>query len=99
MQRRIVEKDFHSLNKIPNFNFGWIKDQMLLYIRSKSGIGKNKIINAIELGCFFLLQNFDFIITTPTDTRTDNISSSTIYISLVIGIKNRHRKSNMIFNL
>ena len=50
IQMLIVEKVFHSLNRIPAFNYDWIKDQLLLYICGKGGVRMNRIVYAIELG-------------------------------------------------
>ena len=99
MQRPIVKKDFHSLSKIPNFNCDQIEDQLLLYICGNGGVGKNKVIYVIELGCILLLRNSDLVITAPTGTKADNIGGSTIHISLDIDVRNRHEKSNTISNL
>ena len=100
MPRFIVEKVFYSLNKIPNFNYNRIlENQLLIYICGEGGVGNSKIIHAIELGYTLLLQNFDLVITAPISTTVDNIIDSTIYISFAIGVKNRYRKSNIIFNL
>ncbi len=99
MQRLIVEKVFHSLSKISNFNCNQIEDQLLLYIPGKGGVGKNRVVHAIEMGCALLSQNSDLVITAPTGAAADNIGGSTIHTSLAIGIRNRHGKSNAISNL
>ncbi len=99
MQKLIVEKVFYSLSKISNFNCDWIKDQLLLYIHGEGGVGKSRIIHAIEMECALLLQNSDLIITTPTGAVANNIGGSTIYTSLAIGVRNRYGKSNVISNL
>ncbi len=96
MQSLIVEKVFHSLNKISNFNCDRIEDQLLLYIRSEGGVRKSRVVHAIGIGCALLLQNSNLVITTPTSVVADNIGGSTIYTSLAIGIRNRYGKSNTI---
>lgn len=98
MQRFIVEKVFYSPSKIFHFNCDWIKDQLLLYIYGKSGVRRTKIIYAIELRCVVLLRDFDLVITIPKSGAANNISGSTIYTSFAIGVKNRYKKSNTIFN-
>ncbi len=99
MQRLIVEKVFHSLSQISNFNCDWIEDHLLLYIRVEGGVGKSRAVHAIEMGCALLSQNSDLVITAPTDATADNIGGNTIHTSLAIGVRNRHKKSNTIFNL
>lgn len=46
-----------------------------------------------------LLQNSNLVITALTSSIIDNIGSSTIYISLAIGVRNRHKKLNIISKL
>ncbi len=99
MQRLIVEKVFHSLSKISNFNCDRIEDQLLVYIRGEGGVGKSRIVHAIEMGCTLLSRNSDLVITVPTGTAADNIGGSTIHTSLTIGVRNIHGKSNVISNL
>lgn len=99
IQRLIVKNFFYCLVKISNLNYDQIEDQLLLYIYSKSGIGKNRVIYASEIGCTFLLQDFYLVITTQTGTAVDNIDDSTIYTNLAIGIKNKLGKLNIISNL
>lgn len=99
IQRLIVENVFYNLRNIPNFNCDRIEDQLLLYIRGKGGIGKSRVVYAIELECIFLSRDSDLLITTPIGAATDNISGSTILTSLAIGVKNRNGKSNTISNL
>lgn len=99
MQRLIVEKVFHSLSKIPNFNCDRIEDQLLLYICGEGGVRKSRIVHAIELGCALLLRDSDLVITAPMGAAADNIGGSTIHTSLAIGVRNRHGKSNAISNL
>ena len=99
IQRFIVENVFYSLNKIPNFNCDRIKNQLLLYICSKGRVEKSEFVYAIQLGYTFLLQNSDLVITILMGALANNISDSIIYTSFAISIKNKHRKSNKIFNL
>ncbi len=99
MQRLIVEKVFHSLGNTPKFNIDRIEDQLLFYIHGESGVGKSRVIHAIELGCNLLLRDSNLVITAPTGAIADNIGGSTIHTSLAIGIRNRHRKSNILSSL
>lgn len=82
-----------------NFNCAWIEDQLLLYIGIKSGVRKSKIIHAIKLKYTLLFQGSNLIIIASMSAIMDNICDSTIYVSLVIGIRKRHGKSNAISNL
>ncbi len=99
MQRLIVEKVFYSPSKISNFNCDQIKDQLLFYICGKGGVGKSKVVHAIEMGYALLSQNSDLVITAPTSAVTDNIGGSIIHTSFAIGVRNRHGKLNAISNL
>ncbi len=99
MQRLIVEKVFHCLGKISDFNCDWIEDQLLLYIRGQGGVGKSRVVYAIEMEYTLLSQNSDLVITAPTNTVADNIGGSTIHTSLAISVRDRHGKSNIISNL
>ncbi len=72
---------------------------MLLYIRDKSGVKKSRVIHVIEIRYAFLSQNSDLVITALTGAAADNISGSTIHMSLAIGVRNKHEKSNAISNL
>lgn len=47
----------------------------------------------------FLSYNLNFIIIIPINAETDNIGGNTIYTSLIIRVKNRHKNSNIISNL
>lgn len=71
----------------------------MLYIRREGGVRKSQVIHAIKLGCNLLLQDSDLVIIALTGTTADNIGDSTIYTSFAIGIRNRHRKSNILSNL
>lgn len=93
-----VEKVFHSLSKISNFNYDWIKDQLLLYICGKIRVGKSRVLHAIELKFPFSLINFDLVITALTDAIAENIGGSIIHISVAISVKNRHGKLDLISN-
>lgn len=99
MWRLIIEKVFHSLSKIPNFNCDWIENQLFLYICAEGRVEKNKVVHAIELEYAPLLQDSDLVITTSINAATDDICDSTIYINLAIGVRNKYGKSNAIFNL
>lgn len=99
MQKLIIEKVFYSLSKIRNFNYDWIKNQLLLYICDKNKIKKNKIVHTIELRYIFLLQNSNLVNTVLTNIAADNIGGCTIYTSLDISIRNKNNKLNTIFNL
>ncbi len=99
MQRLIVEKVFHSLSKISNFNCDRIEDQLLLYICGEGGVGKSRVVHAMEIGCALLSRNSDLVITAPIGAVADNISGSTIHTSLALGVRNRHGKSNAISKL
>lgn len=59
----------------------------------------SKVVYAIELGYTLLLQDFKLVIIILINAMVDNISDSIIYTNFFIGIKNKHRKSNAIFNL
>ncbi len=84
---------------MPKFNIDRIEDQLLLYIRGEGGVGKSRVVHAIELGCNLLLRDSDLVITAPTDAAADNIGGSTIHTSLAISIRNRHGKSNILSSL
>lgn len=71
----------------------------MLYICSKNGVEKKRVLYIIELRYIFLLQNSDLIITALISTIADNINANIIYTSLTISIKNKHKKSNTIANL
>lgn len=98
MQRLIVEKVFYSLSNTSKINCDRIEDQLLLYIRGEGGVGKSRVVHAIELGCTILSRDSDLVITAPTGAAADNIGGSTIHTTLAIGVRNRHGKSNAISN-
>lgn len=60
----------------------------MLYIYGKGEVEKNKIVHAIELEYAVLLQDFNLVITIPTNIAADNIGYSIIYINFAISIKN-----------
>ncbi len=99
MQRLIVEKVFHNLGNTPKFYIDQIADQLLFYICGESEIGKSRVLYIIELRCNLLLRDSDLVITTSIGLVADNIGGSTIHTSLVIGIRNKHGKSNILSSL
>lgn len=57
---------------------------MLLYVRGEGGIGKTRVVKAIELGFALLNRREELIITAPTEAAASNIGSSTIHIAMSI---------------
>lgn len=91
MPRLIIEKVFTNLNNITNFNYDQIENQLLLYIYGKGKVGKNRVVQAIELEYTLLLQNSDLVIIALMGATTNNIGNSIIYISFVISVKKKYR--------
>ncbi len=59
-------------------------DQLLLYVRGKGGVGKNRIVKAIYLGFSFLKRRKELLIAASTRAITANISGATIHRTLSI---------------
>lgn len=99
MQKLIIEKLLYNFSNIPNFNYDWIKDLLLLYICSNSRVRKNRVVHIIKLKWFLLMLDSDLVITIWMNATIDNLGHRSIYTSFIIGIKNKHRNSNIVSNL
>ena len=64
-----------------------IEDQLLLYIKSEGGVGKSRVVQALELGFIFLGRQVKLVISTPTGYAVDGIGGSTIHTALEIHIR------------
>ncbi len=54
-------------------------DQLLLYVRGKRGVGKSRIVKAIQIGFSFLKRRKELLIAAPTGAATANIGGATIH--------------------
>lgn len=59
-----------------------VKDQLLLYIKGESDVGKCCIIQALELRFTFLSRQAKLVIPIPTNYIANRIERSTIHITL-----------------
>ncbi len=59
-------------------------DQLLLYVRRKGGVRKNRIVKTIYLGFSFLKRRKVLFIAVPIRAVTANIGGTTIYGTLSI---------------
>ena len=59
-------------------------DQLLLYVRGEGGVGKSRVVQALELGFTLLGRWKVLVISTPTGCAADGIGESTIHTALGI---------------
>ena len=65
-------------------------EQMLLAVAGEGGVGKTRVIQAVELG-FELLQRKDEVLLAPTGAAAYNIGGRTIHTALSIDVFDRAR--------
>lgn len=61
--------------------------QLLIYMRGKRSIGKNRVVNAIQIGFFLFGKRKKLVIFARTGSIANDISGSIMYTPL--GIKNK----------
>ena len=64
-----------------------IEDQLLLYIRDKSGVRKSRDVQALELGFIFLGRQAELVIFVPMGCAADGIGGNTIHTTLKINTR------------
>jgi hypothetical protein len=67
------------------------QDQMLLYIAGEGGVGKTRVIKAIELGYELLQRKSEVLLMAPTGAAAYNIGGRTIHNAMSINIYDRPR--------
>lgn len=60
------------------------KNQLFLYVRGKSSVGKTYVIKTLEFKFSFLKQFYELVIMASTGAAANNISRSIIYMALSI---------------
>jgi hypothetical protein len=76
------------------------QDQMLLYIAGEGGVGKTRVIEAIELGYELLQRKSEVLLMAPTGAAAYNIGGRTIHNALCINIYNQpQRVSSLVYSL
>lgn len=87
LQRLVVEE---ILNHVIQNN-GKIQvhadDQLLLYVRGEGGVGKSRVVQALELDFTLLSRRKELVISAPTGSVADGIRGSTIYTALGINTR------------
>ncbi len=73
-------------------------EQLLIYIRGKGGVGKSRVVKAIEMGFILLSRRKKLVISAPTSSAANGIGGNTVHT--VLGVnnqaeKNYQAKSNM----
>lgn len=83
----IIEEILDHAIKFKGKMFLNSEKQLPIYIRSEGGVGKQRVVKAIEMG-FILLstRRKKLMISAPTSFAANGIGRSTMYIAL--GIKN-----------
>lgn len=54
-------------------------EQLLIYIRDEGGVGKSKVVKAIEMGFILLNRRKELLISTPTNFAANGISRSIVH--------------------
>ena len=65
------------------------QDQMLLYVGGEGGVGKSRVIKAVELGYELLQRKSEVLLVAPTGAAAYNIGGRTIHNALSIDICDR----------
>jgi hypothetical protein len=68
-------------------------DQMLLAVAGEGGVGKTRVIKAVELGFELLRRKDEVILLAPTGAAAYNIGGRTIHTALSIDVCDRARPS------
>ena len=91
LQRLVVEGVMHhvinSKDKPPCVD---LDSQMLLYIRGAGGVGKSRVIKAIEMGFLLLQRKEELLIAAPTGAAASGIGGSTVHAAMGIKIPGRN---------
>ena len=87
----VLRHVINAKNKPPSIDSS---DQMLFYVRGAGGVGKNRVIKAIEMGFSLLQRREELIITAPTGAAASGIGGSTVHAAM--GIKIPGKKSAML---
>lgn len=74
-------------------------DQLLLYIRGEGGVGKSRVVMAIEIGFSLLSRKDQLVLAAPTGAAANNIGGSTIHTCLGIGVRNKQGRSQKVSSL
>lgn len=67
---------------------------MLIYIKDEWGVGKSRVIKAIEMGFTLLSRRKELVISTPTSFAANRIGGSTVHTTL--GVSNKARKNYQV---
>ena len=75
------------------------EDQLLLYIRGEGGVGKSRVVKALELGFALLNRRAELIITAPTGCAAESIGGSTVHTALKINTRRANDNVSKIGSL
>lgn len=95
-QRLIVEGVLHRVISTTVSNCVEKESQLLLYIQGEGGVGKSRVVKAIELGFWLLSRREDLVLAAPTGAAASNIEGSTIHTCLGIGVRNNQGRTNKV---
>ncbi|WP_375449089.1 AAA family ATPase [uncultured Nostoc sp.] len=64
------------------------EDQLLLYVRGEGGVGKSRVIHALEMGFTLLDRRNELMLSAPTGYAAEGIGGSTVHTALSISTRN-----------
>jgi hypothetical protein len=94
-QRLVIQRILSQALSWKDYPYDSLKrQQTLLYVGRKGGIGKSQIIKAIVEGMNLIDRKHEVILMAPTGAAADNIGGNTYHTSLGISI-DRSRRTTM----
>lgn len=80
----VIEETFHHAITIRENQCSNKSQQLLFYIKSKDGVGKSRVVNAIHIRFIFLERQPELLLAILIGATITNISEATIYGALSI---------------
>ena len=84
LQRLVVEEIINHIIKNKSRMHLDIEKQLLLYMQEKGGVGKSRVVKALEMGFAFLDRRKKLVISAPTRCAAEGIRGSTMYTALEV---------------
>lgn len=84
LQHLIVEGILDHSIKYKDKMFFDLDQQLLVYIRGEGGIGKSRVVNAIQIDYFLYSKRREFVISASTNSAANSIGKSIVYTTLKV---------------
>jgi hypothetical protein len=94
-QRLLVEHVLHHAIQHKGCHTVGAESQLLLYVAGEGGVGKSRVIKAIELGYTILQRSNEVMLTASTGAAADGIDGHTIHSAISLNRKDTNRTGSI----